>query len=205
MTQPVTNSTTRSSIPVLRASESAPLMAPRLQYDVIVIGAGVAGLAFTLSLPPELRVALLTKGVLGESNTRYAQGGLSAAVGADDNPGSARRGHADGGRGSERSGCGHSARGRRAGGRTLADGPGRALRHGTGRADAPRPRGGPFTTPRPPRRRRCHWGRNRTGARGTGAGGSQRRSLPRRVCRRSRGSRWSLRGHRGRTGAGTVR
>ncbi|MCD6058351.1 MAG: L-aspartate oxidase, partial [Thermomicrobiales bacterium] len=56
------------------------------QYDVIVIGAGVAGLAFTLSLPPELRVALLTKGVLGESNTRYAQGGLAAAVGADDTP-----------------------------------------------------------------------------------------------------------------------
>src|SRR5215213_9780525 len=59
---------------------------PRKHYDVIVIGAGVAGLAFTLSLPPELRVALLTKGVLGESNTRYAQGGLSAAVGADDSP-----------------------------------------------------------------------------------------------------------------------
>src|SRR4051795_3866805 len=59
---------------------------PRKHYDVIVIGAGVASLAFTLSLPPELRVALLTKGVLGESNTRYAQGGLSAAVGADDSP-----------------------------------------------------------------------------------------------------------------------
>lgn len=58
----------------------------RLQYDVVVIGAGVAGLAFTLSLPPDLRVALLTKGVLGESNTRYAQGGLSAAVGPDDSP-----------------------------------------------------------------------------------------------------------------------
>jgi len=55
-------------------------------YDVIVIGAGVAGLAFTLRLPPGLRVALLTKGVLGESNTRYAQGGLSAAVGKDDTP-----------------------------------------------------------------------------------------------------------------------
>ena len=46
----------------------------------------MAGLAFTLSLPPELRIALLTKGVLGESNTRYAQGGLAAAVGADDTP-----------------------------------------------------------------------------------------------------------------------
>jgi L-aspartate oxidase len=58
----------------------------RASYDVIVVGAGVAGLAFTLSLPTELRVALLTKGALGESNTRYAQGGLSAAVGPDDSP-----------------------------------------------------------------------------------------------------------------------
>src|ERR687896_570376 len=64
------------------ANDSVPL----LRYDVVVIGAGVAGLAFTLSLPPELRVALLTKGVLGESNTRDAQGALSAAVGPDDSP-----------------------------------------------------------------------------------------------------------------------
>ena len=76
-TTPVT-----ATVPVGRS-----IFAPQhKQYDVIVIGAGVAGLAFTLSLPPELRVALLTKGVLGESNTRYAQGGLSAAVGADDSP-----------------------------------------------------------------------------------------------------------------------
>jgi len=53
-------------------------------YDVVVMGAGVAGLAFSLALPEEWRVALLTKGVLGESNTRYAQGGISAAVGPDD-------------------------------------------------------------------------------------------------------------------------
>ena len=55
-------------------------------YDVVVIGAGVAGLAFALRLPSDWRVALLTKGVLGESNTRYAQGGLAAAVGHDDDP-----------------------------------------------------------------------------------------------------------------------
>jgi L-aspartate oxidase len=72
---------TTGSVPVVDRSSL-----PKKHYDVIVIGAGVAGLAFTLSLPPELRVALLTKGVLGESNTRYAQGGLSAAVGADDSP-----------------------------------------------------------------------------------------------------------------------
>jgi L-aspartate oxidase len=65
-------------------SDHSPL--PTWRYDVVIVGAGVAGLAFTLSLPPHLRVALLTKGVLGESNTRYAQGGLSAAVGVDDSP-----------------------------------------------------------------------------------------------------------------------
>jgi L-aspartate oxidase len=52
--------------------------------DVVVIGAGVAGLAFALSAPESLRVTLLTKGKLGESNTRWAQGGLSAAIGTDD-------------------------------------------------------------------------------------------------------------------------
>ena len=44
-------------------------------------------MAFTLRLPSGLRVALLTKGALGESNTRYAQGGLAAAIGVDDTPG----------------------------------------------------------------------------------------------------------------------
>ncbi len=64
----------------------SPAGLERHAYDIVVIGAGVAGLAFTLRLPQGLRVALLTKSVLGESNTRYAQGGLAAAVGADDSP-----------------------------------------------------------------------------------------------------------------------
>jgi L-aspartate oxidase len=55
-----------------------------LSTDVIVIGAGVAGLAFALSVPESVQVMLLTKGRLGESNTRWAQGGLSAAIGSDD-------------------------------------------------------------------------------------------------------------------------
>lgn len=59
---------------------------PRQTFDVVVVGAGIAGLTFVLHLPPEWRVALLTKGALGESNTRYAQGGLSAAIGPDDSP-----------------------------------------------------------------------------------------------------------------------
>src|SRR5215211_1753066 len=70
--------------PLFGADTTATL--PRRHYDAVVVGAGVAGLVFTLRLPPTWRVALLTKGALGESNTRYAQGGLSAAIGADDSP-----------------------------------------------------------------------------------------------------------------------
>jgi L-aspartate oxidase len=57
-----------------------------LQCDVAIIGGGIAGLTLALNLPPDLRVVLVTKGALGESNTRYAQGGLAAAVGPDDTP-----------------------------------------------------------------------------------------------------------------------
>jgi L-aspartate oxidase len=55
-------------------------------YDVVIIGGGIAGLSVALTLPDDLSVALVTKAALGESNTRYAQGGLAAAVGLDDDP-----------------------------------------------------------------------------------------------------------------------
>src|ERR1700738_3986435 len=55
-------------------------------FDVAIIGGGIAGLSVALRLPEHVRVALFTKGQLGESNTRYAQGGLAVALGADDNP-----------------------------------------------------------------------------------------------------------------------
>lgn len=55
-------------------------------FDVVVVGGGIAGLSVVLTLPSTLRVALVTKANLGESNTRYAQGGLAAAVGGDDDP-----------------------------------------------------------------------------------------------------------------------
>ena len=71
------------------------------RVDVIVIGAGVAGLAFALSVPADVRVALLTKGNLGESNTRWAQGGLSAAIGDGRYGRAARAGHDLRGRGPE--------------------------------------------------------------------------------------------------------
>src|SRR5438128_11487129 len=59
-------------------------MANSQAYDVAIIGGGIAGLSVALRLPQHMRIALFTKGQLGESNTRYAQGGLTAALGADD-------------------------------------------------------------------------------------------------------------------------
>src|SRR5438874_12511578 len=55
-------------------------------YDIAIIGGGIAGLSVALRLPEHMRIALFTKRQLGESNTRYAQGGLAVALGADDSP-----------------------------------------------------------------------------------------------------------------------
>jgi L-aspartate oxidase len=59
-------------------------MACSQTYDVAIIGGGIAGLSVALRLPKSMCVALFTKGQLGESNTRYAQGGLAVALGVDD-------------------------------------------------------------------------------------------------------------------------
>ncbi len=61
-------------------------MANSPNYDIAVIGGGIAGLSLALRVPEHVRVALFTKGQLGESNTRYAQGGLTVALGEDDSP-----------------------------------------------------------------------------------------------------------------------
>jgi L-aspartate oxidase len=51
---------------------------------VVVVGAGIAGLATALSLAPR-PVVVVSKGPLGaEGSTNWAQGGLAAAVGDDD-------------------------------------------------------------------------------------------------------------------------
>src|SRR5579884_2015102 len=62
------------------------MIADSQSYDVAIIGGGIAGLSVALRLPEQMRVALFTKGQLGESNTRYAQGGLAVALGEDDSP-----------------------------------------------------------------------------------------------------------------------
>jgi L-aspartate oxidase len=53
-------------------------------YAVIIVGSGSAGLFAALEAQPAGRVLLVTKGPLQESNTWYAQGGMAAAIGPDD-------------------------------------------------------------------------------------------------------------------------
>jgi L-aspartate oxidase len=54
--------------------------------DLLVIGSGIAGLTAALIAAPRARVAVVTKAALEEGCSRYAQGGIAAAVAADDSP-----------------------------------------------------------------------------------------------------------------------
>ena len=54
--------------------------------DFLVVGSGIAGLRAALTLAETGDVVILTKADPRESNTGYAQGGIAAAVGADDSP-----------------------------------------------------------------------------------------------------------------------
>ena len=54
--------------------------------DFLVIGSGVAGLTFALDAAAHGTVTLITKRTREESNTRYAQGGISAVFAPDDSP-----------------------------------------------------------------------------------------------------------------------
>ncbi len=55
-----------------------------MKYDVIIIGAGVAGLYCARHLAPNLKVLILCKAQPWECNTFYAQGGITIAHGEDD-------------------------------------------------------------------------------------------------------------------------
>jgi L-aspartate oxidase len=52
--------------------------------QMIVVGSGIAGLIAALELSKKYPVTLVTKARLSESNTRYAQGGIAAAMSSDD-------------------------------------------------------------------------------------------------------------------------
>ena len=54
--------------------------------DYIIIGSGIAGLFTALLASKHGKVLVLTKAALEESNTRYAQGGIAAAMSPADSP-----------------------------------------------------------------------------------------------------------------------
>ncbi len=57
---------------------------PLNNWDVIVIGAGAAGLMTSLELPTNLKVLLLNRNTSKVSSSRWAQGGIASVIGQDD-------------------------------------------------------------------------------------------------------------------------
>ncbi len=56
------------------------------QYDYIVVGSGIGGLYTALLARQHGSVLVITKGSINDCNTKYAQGGIAAAISKDDSP-----------------------------------------------------------------------------------------------------------------------
>ena len=59
-------------------------MSRQYQHDILIIGAGAAGLTLALELAKTHKVAMLTKGDIKEGATLYAQGGVAAVLSEKD-------------------------------------------------------------------------------------------------------------------------
>jgi L-aspartate oxidase len=67
----------------------APSPGWRRETDVLVVGSGVAGVTTVLAVRralPDARILLVTKSVLDDGSTRWAQGGIAAALDPSDSP-----------------------------------------------------------------------------------------------------------------------
>ena len=63
----------------------SPSPKPQSEYDLVIVGSGIAGLSFALKVAEAgHRVAIFTKKNKAESNTNYAQGGIAAVTSAGD-------------------------------------------------------------------------------------------------------------------------
>lgn len=67
-------------------SDSAHLSPLPDWFDVVIVGAGAAGLYTALCLPDHLQVGLCTKEPLSLSASDWAQGGIAAAIDPEDDP-----------------------------------------------------------------------------------------------------------------------
>ena len=61
--------------------------AERVNFDVLIVGAGIAGLYTALNLDERLNCCILAKESVEISNSWLAQGGIAAAISTDDTPG----------------------------------------------------------------------------------------------------------------------
>lgn len=57
-----------------------------LRTDVLIVGAGAAGLFAALHLPEDTGILVVDKGKKGQGSSPWAQGGVAAALGPDDSP-----------------------------------------------------------------------------------------------------------------------
>ena len=55
-----------------------------INWDVVVIGAGAAGLMTSLELPSNLNILLLNRNISKRSSSRWAQGGMAAVTRIED-------------------------------------------------------------------------------------------------------------------------
>ncbi|WP_437227679.1 L-aspartate oxidase [Planctomicrobium sp. SH661] len=62
-----------------------PKRIPHVFTDVLVIGAGIAGIRAALEIDPRLRVVIVTKDAINLSNSAWAQGGIAGALDPADN------------------------------------------------------------------------------------------------------------------------
>jgi L-aspartate oxidase len=61
-----------------------PKHTPHLFTDVLIIGAGIAGLRAALEVPASLEVLVVTKDKIQQSNSSYAQGGIATVLSPED-------------------------------------------------------------------------------------------------------------------------
>lgn len=82
------NYLTRGDFSLSNPSQFDPGLNQRIPsaFDVLVVGAGAAGLYAALCLPDTYRVGLIAKDSLPLSASDWAQGGIAAAIASDDSP-----------------------------------------------------------------------------------------------------------------------
>src|SRR6516162_1166652 len=61
-----------------------PKQTPHRFTDVLVIGAGIAGLRAALEIPTSLDVLVVTKDSIQQSNSAFAQGGIAGVLSPED-------------------------------------------------------------------------------------------------------------------------